>query len=142
MNVHLSARDGAALHDKMRQAYWWLTNSAVICPYYDIEFGERSVLKTQAGDEIGLSDAMSYSSFVLIPMLTLFTCRRALLVGGPGRGKTTSAILMALLAGMSRDEVRRSIQRRHPQLTISDLLGSTLPSDMMKSEDMRANKIG
>jgi MoxR-like ATPase len=140
--VHLSERDGASLHDKMRQAYWWITNNAVICPYYDLEFGERTVLKTQAGDEIGLHDAMSYSSFVLIPMLTLFTCRRALLVGGPGRGKTTSAVLMALLSGMARDEVHRSIQRGHPQLTISDLLGSPLPSDLMKTEDLSAVKIG
>jgi MoxR-like ATPase len=140
--VRLSERDGASLHDKMRQAYWWITNNAVICPYYDIEFGERSVLRTTAGDEIGLHDSMSYSSFVLIPLLTLFTCRRALLVGGPGRGKTTSAVLMAILAGMGRDEVHRSIQRGHPQLTISDLLGSPLPADLMKAEDLSEVKIG
>ena len=42
--VHLSARDGQSLHDKMRQAYWWITNNAVICPYYDIEFGARSAV--------------------------------------------------------------------------------------------------
>lgn len=142
LTVHLSERDGATLHDKMRQAYWWITNNAVICPYYDIEFGNRSALKNSAGDEIALHDAMSYSSFVLIPMLTLFTCRRALLIGGPGRGKTTSAILMALLSGMPRDDVHRSIQRGHPQLTIADLLGSPLPSDLMKAEDMSAVKIG
>jgi MoxR-like ATPase len=140
--VHLSERDGASLHDKMRQAYWWITNNAVICPYYDIELGERATIRTPAGDELHLHDAMSYSSFVLIPMLTLFTCRRALLIGGPGRGKTTSAILMALLAGMSREEVHRSIQRGHPQLTIADLLGSPLPSDLMKAEDLSAVKIG
>src|SRR5436190_3882261 len=122
--VHLSERDGASLHDKMRQAYWWITNNAVICPYYDIEFGARTEMKTPAGDVIQLADSMSYSSFVLVPMLTLFSCRRALLIGGPGRGKTTSAILMALLSGMPRDEVHRSIQRGHPQLTISDLLGA------------------
>ena len=29
--VHLSARDGASLQDKMRQAYWWITNNAVTC---------------------------------------------------------------------------------------------------------------
>ena len=140
--VHLSERDGGSLHDKMRQAYWWIVNNAVICPYYDIEFGEkRPPLKNAAGDELVLHDSMSFSSFVLIPMLTLFTCRRALLVGGPGRGKTTSAILMALVSGMSRDEVRRSIQRGHPQLSIADLLGSPLPSDMLKAEDMSAIKI-
>jgi MoxR-like ATPase len=142
LSVHLSERDGANLHDKMRQAYWWITNNAVICPYYDVEFGGRSPYRNSAGDELALHDSMSFSSFVLLPMLTLFTCRRALMVGGPGRGKTTSAILMALLGGMSRDEVRRTIQRGHPQLSIADLLGSPLPSDMLKAEDMSAIKIG
>ncbi len=141
LEVHLSEREGKDLHHKMRQAYWWITNNAVLCPYYDIEFGARSRLKNTAGDEIVLHDEMSYSSFVLIPMLTLFACRRALLIGGPGRGKTTSAILMALVSGMSREEMRRSIQRGHPQLTIADLLGSPLPSDMLKAEDMSAIKI-
>lgn len=143
LQVHLSERDGESLHDKMRQAYWWITNNAIICPYYDIEYGAAAApLRNAAGDEIRLHEQMSYSSFVLIPMLTLFSCRRALLVGGPGRGKTTSAILMALLSGMTRDEVRRSIQRGHPQLSISDLLGAPLPSDMLKAEDMSAIKIG
>jgi MoxR-like ATPase len=141
LEVHLSDRDGPSLHDKMRQAYWWIVNNAILCPYYDIEYGAGTTLTGQAGDELHLHDEMSYSSFVLVPMLTLFTCRRALLVGGPGRGKTTSAILMGLLAGMSRDDVRRSIQRGHPQLTISDLLGSPLPSDLMKAEDMSAVKV-
>ncbi|HEY3999378.1 MAG TPA: MoxR family ATPase [Candidatus Xenobia bacterium] len=136
LSVHLSARDGESLHDKMRQAYWWITNNAIICPYYDIQYGARSTLSNSAGDTVVLPDAMSYSSFVLIPLLTLFTCRRALLVGGPGRGKTTSAVLMALLSGMSQDEVRRSILRGHPQLTVSEMLGSPLPSDMMRAEEL------
>jgi len=143
LSVHLSEREGPDLHHKMRQAYWWITNNAVICPYYDLEFGARpQTLRNNSGDELLLHDDMSYSSFVLIPMLTLFTCRRALMIGGPGRGKTTSAILMSLIAGMSREEVRRSIQRGHPQLSISDLLGSPLPSDMLKAEDMSAIKVG
>jgi MoxR-like ATPase len=142
LSVHLSERDGTSLHDKMRQAYWWVVNNAILCPFYDVEYGRRSNLKNAAGDEVLLHDEMSYSSFVLVPMLTLFTCRRALLVGGPGRGKTTSAILMALLSGMSREAVRRSIQRGHPQLSIADLLGAPLPSDMLKAEDMSAIKIG
>ena len=82
LRVHLSQRDGADLHDKMRQAYFWIINNAVICPYYDIEYGERSKHRNALGDEIALHDSMSYSSFILVPMLTLFTCRRALLVGG------------------------------------------------------------
>ena len=141
LQVHLSERDGADLHHKMRQAYWWVMNNAVIAPFYDVEYGERARLKNAAGDELVLHDRMSYSSFVLIPMLTLFTGRRALMIGGPGRGKTTSAILMALIAGGSRDEVRRTIQRGHPQLTIADLVGSPLPSDMMKAEDFSSVKI-
>ncbi len=141
LQVHLSERDGRSLHDKMRQAYWWITNNAVICPYYDIEFGQNSALKNAAGDRLYLHDDMSYSSFVLIPLLTLFTCRRALMVGGPGRGKTTSAVLMGLISGMSRETVRRSILRGHPQLTISDMLGAPLPSDMLKAEEMSEIKV-
>lgn len=136
LTVHLSAREGGDLHEKMRQAYWWIVNNAVITPYYDISFGRRAALKNAAGDEILLPDAMSYSSFVLVPLLTLFTARRALLVGGPGRGKTTSAYLMALLSGMGKDDVRRSIVRGHPQLTVADMLGAPLPSDLMKAEEL------
>lgn len=141
LSVHLSARAGGDLHEKMRQAYWWIVNNAVICPYYDIEYGGSSKLTNTAGDEIVLHDAMSYSSFVLIPMLTLFTARRALLIGGPGRGKTTSAVLMALIAGMTKDEVRRYIVRGHPQLTVAEMLGAPLPSDMMKAEELGDIKV-
>ena len=141
LRVHLSDRDGASLHDKMRQAYWWIVNNAILCPYYDIEYGAGTRLLGQSGDELRLCDDTSYSSFVLIPMLTLFSCRRALLIGGPGRGKTTSAILMGLLSGMSRDDVRRSIQRGHPQLTIADLLGAPLPADLMRAEETSAVRV-
>src|SRR4029077_16583570 len=41
-----------------------------------------------------------------------------------------------------RDDVRRTIQRGHPQLTISDLLGAPLPSDLMKAEDLADIKVG
>jgi MoxR-like ATPase len=143
LQVDLSDADGPDLWQKMDRAYWWITNNAVICPYYDMEYGAAGApIKNGAGDQIVLHEEKSYSSFVLLPMLTLFSCRRALLVGGPGRGKTTSAILMALLSGMTRDDVRRSIQRGHPQLTISDLLGAPLPSDMLKAEDMSEIKVG
>lgn len=139
--VHLSDRDGPTIPDKLRQAYLWIVNNAILCPTYDVEFGPGPVFSNAAGDSVRLPSAMSYSSFVLLPMLTLLTARRALLVGGPGRGKTTSAILMALIAGMPRDSVRRSIQRGHPQLTISDLLGAPLPSDLMKAEDLSAVRV-
>ena len=142
LKVHLSERAGPGLRDKVTQAYMWIVNNAILCPYYDIEFGEKhKPLKSRSGDELHLHGEMSYSSFVLIPLLTLLTCRRALMIGGPGRGKTTSAILMSLLAGIPRDEMRRAIQRGHPQLTIADLLGSPLPADMLKAEDVSQIKV-
>ena len=49
LKVHLSERDGPSLHDKMRQAYWWITNNAVICPYYDIEYGAGTSLENRPG---------------------------------------------------------------------------------------------
>jgi MoxR-like ATPase len=141
--VELAPPPSRSLPDKVHRAYDWIVNEAVLAPYYDVEFGGPGAprLKNQAGDELVLHEEKSYSSFVLIPLLTLFTARRALLVGGPGRGKTTAAILMGLVAGMSRDEVRRSIQRGHPQLTIADLLGSPLPSDMLKADDLSQVKV-
>ena len=141
LGVHLSERDGVKLHDKLRQAYWWIINNAVITPTYDLEYGVASELKTPAGEVLALHGEMSYSSYVLMPLLTLVTCRRALLVGGPGRGKTTSAVLMALLSGASRDEVRRGILRGHPQLSMSDLLGAPLPSDLRKAESVSEVKV-
>lgn len=141
MKIHLSERDGTALHDKMRQAYWWIINNAVICPYYDIEFGQRFEVSTKNGIQLNLPGSMSYSSYVLIPLLTLFTCRKALMIGGPGRGKTTSSVLMSVLAGMSPEDIRRSILRGHPQLSVSDLLGAPLPSDLVKAEDAKDVKV-
>jgi MoxR-like ATPase len=135
LKVHLSQRDGNALADKVRQAYFWIINNAVICPYYDLQYGTPVTLQSQAGDTLRLHSQTSYSSYVLVPLLTLFTRRRALMVGGPGRGKTTSAVLMALLSGMTKEDVRRSVLRGHPQLSISDLLGAPLPSDMLKAEE-------
>ncbi len=141
LSIHLSARDGMQLHDKMRQAYWWIINNAIICPHYDIAFGGHTTLMNISGDKIQLPGSMSYSSYVLIPLLTLFTQRKALMIGGPGRGKTTSAIIMALIAGMPKDEVRRSILRGHPQLSVSDLLGAPLPADLMKAQSAEEVKI-
>jgi len=141
LSIHLSARDGSSLQDKMRQAYWWIVNNAIIAPHYDIAYDNRGSVNLPGGETICLPQAMSYSSYVLIPLLTLFTNRKALMVGGPGRGKTTSSIIMALLAGMKMDDVRRSVLRGHPQLSVSDVLGAPLPSDLMKAADAKDIKI-
>ncbi len=44
------------------------------------------------------------------------------------------ATLMARIAGIGLDDVRRVVQHGHPQLTISDLLGSPLPSELIRVE--------
>jgi MoxR-like ATPase len=45
-------------------------------------------------------------------------------LGGPGCGKTASAILMGVLAGYSLRDVRRGMQHGQPQMTVADLLGN------------------
>ena len=76
-----------------------------------------------------------------MPLLTFATRRKCLFIGGPGRGKTASAILMGVLAGASVREVRRAMQHGHPQMTIADLLGNPLPADLINAKDMAEIRI-
>ena len=87
------------LDEKLRQAYFWVVNHAIISPYYDIEYNEGPAQTFSFGDSksvLTLPSGQSYSSFILLPLLNLAVQRRCLLVGGPGRGKTASAILMRM----------------------------------------------
>jgi MoxR-like ATPase len=125
------------LDEKLRQAYFWITNTAIISPFYDIEYEDGNSKRFTFGDskvEVVLPNNQSYSSFVLVPILTLAVRGKCLIVGGPGRGKTATSILMGLLAGYSKTDVLRAIQHGQPQMTISDLLGHPLPADMVKAE--------
>ena len=83
--------------------------------------------------QIELYDEPGYSSFVLLPLLNLMTSRRLVFIGAPGRGKTSMATLMGLLAGDSLDAMRRAVQHGHPQLTVQDLLGHPLPHDLLEA---------
>lgn len=134
------------LDEKMRQAYFWIVNHAIISPYYDMEFNEankagRSFKFGGAGTEVQLPSDMSYSSFVLLPLLNFAARKRALFIGGPGRGKTASAILLGILAGYSLHEIRRAVQHGQPQMTIADLLGNPLPKALVQADDMEDIKI-
>ncbi len=127
------------LDEKLRQAYFWIVNNAIISPHYDIEYNDGPPQSFVFGDtktKVDLPSAQSYSSFVLLPLLNFAVRGRCLLVGGPGRGKTSSAILMGVLAGYSIKEVRRGMQHGQPQMTISDLLGNPLPADLVAAKQM------
>jgi MoxR-like ATPase len=133
-----------ALDDKMRQAYFWIVNHAIITPYYDIEFHEAAPASFKfggVGTEVRLPTAPSYSSFVLLPLLTFASRKRCLFIGGPGRGKTASAILMGVLAGYSTKDVKRAIQHGQPQMTIADLIGNPLPKDLVEAASMENIRI-
>lgn len=134
-----STATSLALDEKLRQAYFWIINSAVISPFYDIEYQEGPSQTFVLGDsksQVTFPSGQSYCSFVLLPLLTFAARAKCLLVGGPGRGKTTSAILMSILAGYSIRDVRRAIQKGQPQMTISDLIGSPLPSDLVNAKSL------
>ncbi|HET7463537.1 MAG TPA: MoxR family ATPase [Longimicrobium sp.] len=134
---------GPPLDEKLRQAYFWIVNTAIISPHYDVELNDGPPQTFSLGDSksrLTLPSAQSYSSFVLLPLLTFATRRKCLFVGGPGRGKTASAILMGVLAGYPVREVRRAMQHGHPQMTVADLLGNPLPADLVAAqriEDIR-----
>lgn len=133
-----------ALDEKLRQAYFWIVNNAIISPHYDIEYHDGPSPRFSVGDSrrpLTLPSAQSYSSYVLLPLLTFATRRKCLFVGGPGRGKTASAILMGVLAGYPVREVRRAMQHGHPQMTIADLLGNPLPADLVAAQDMNQIRI-
>lgn len=133
-----------ALDEKLRQAYFWIVNKAIISPHYDIEYNEGPPQSFAVGDSrrtLTLPSAQSYSSFILLPLLTFATRRKCLFIGGPGRGKTASAILMGVLSGASVREVRRAMQHGHPQMTIADLLGNPLPADLVNAQSMSEIRI-
>lgn len=132
------------LDEKLRKAYFWIANYAIINPFCDIEYNDTPPNRYIMGDSksgVTLPTAQSYASFILFPLLTLVTRRKCLLVGGPGRGKTSSAMIMGLLAGYSMKEIKRSVQHGQPQMTVSDLLGNPLPSDMVNAKSMDDIKI-
>ncbi|KQZ79199.1 ATPase [Rhodanobacter sp. Root561] len=139
-----TAATALPLDEKLRQAYFWIVNNAVISPHYDIEYNDGAAAAFTIGDSkrtLNLPSAQSYSSFILLPLLTFATRRKCLFVGGPGRGKTASAILMGVLAGYSVKDVRRAMQHGHPQMTLADLLGNPLPADLAGAQSMEDIRI-
>lgn len=133
LTLSIVPRSSTELSHKLRRAYRWIADSAVHTPYSDVSFGPPVTLG-RGEQRVDIYESSSYSSFLLLPLLTLITSRRMVFIGGTGRGKTTVATIMGLLAGYELDDMRRAIQHGHPQLTIADLLGSPLPSELMRAE--------
>jgi len=143
-STQADAEADARLDEKLRQAYFWLINHAIISPFYDIEYNDAPPTRFEFGDrkvEFTLPSDQSYSSYALVPLLNLAVRRRCLLVGGPGRGKTAIAILMGVLSGYPLREIKRSIQHGQPQMTIADLLGNPLPATLVNAQNMDEVKI-
>lgn len=131
------AEAAVPLDEKLRQAYFWIINHGIISPYYDIEYNDAPPASFTFGDrktKVTLPSDQSYSSYVLMPLLTLAVRRRCLLVGGPGRGKTAIAVLMGVLSGYTLREIKRAIQHGQPQMTIADLLGNPLPGSLVNAK--------
>ena len=146
----VSAPTGAAdpgappCDEKLRQAYFWIVNTAIISPHYDVEYNDGPPQSFVLGDSksrLTLPSAQSYSSFVLLPLLTFAARRKCLFIGGPGRGKTASALLMGVIGGYSVRDARRAMQHGHPQMTIADLLGNPLPADLVNAQRMEDIRI-
>jgi len=137
--VVLGERRGVALVHKLARVYDWIATQVLVTPYDDLEFGAaRSVGRSAT---LALHAGKRWCSFVLLPLLTLVTGQRLLIIGGPGRGKTSIAMVMAMLVGDPPAEVRRMVQRGHPQLTVADLLGSPLPSELIRAETVDAVRV-
>jgi len=52
------------------------------------------------------------------------------------RKNGASAVLMGVLAGYSLRQVQRAIQKGQPQMTVSDLLGTPIPSDLVQAKTL------
>jgi len=79
------APEGALpVDEKLRQAYFWIVNHAIISPHYDLEYFAGPHQSYTFGDSktvVNLPSGQSYSSFVLLPLLNFAVRRRCLLVG-------------------------------------------------------------
>ncbi len=113
----------------LRRAYRWIVEQAIVCDAPDLILGGAP--STRKGV---MSAGDAYASYVLLPLLNLVTHQRLLIIGAPGRGKTTLATLMALIAGGELAQIRRDTQHGHPQLTLADLLGSPLPGNLVEAK--------
>jgi hypothetical protein len=61
--------DAVPVDEKLRQAYFWIVNHAIISPFYDLEFVDTPPATFVLGEQqtrLVLPTAQSYSSYVLL----------------------------------------------------------------------------
>jgi MoxR-like ATPase len=138
--LHFGQATREGLPAKFRRAYDWIGSHALLSPFTELEAGTPRWLRRDPL-QVELYDEPGYSSFVLLPLLNLMVSRRLVFVGAPGRGKTSMATLMGLLAGDPLDTIRRAVQHGHPQLTVQDLLGHPLPHDLLEARSAREIRV-
>ena len=131
-SIQMAGGNDKDCRSKARRAYRWIIENAIYAPFYDVEYGTPSRLGSRE-QKLWIPDKDSYASFALLPVLSLLSCQRLLLIGSPGRGKTTIATLISLISGASLTETRQAVQHGHPQMTHADMLGSPLPGDLVKA---------
>src|SRR5262245_34124751 len=65
--VEADGAEQVALDEKLRQAYFWIMNDAVISPHYDIEYNDGPCQTFTFGgptNKVNLPSGQSYSSFI------------------------------------------------------------------------------
>ena len=70
--VRLSEEAGAAprLDEKLRQAYFWIVNHAIISPHYDIEYNDGPSQSYRVGDSKRLLTLPSASRKASLPSIS------------------------------------------------------------------------
>ncbi len=139
-HFRIGRSSGDGFPTRLRRAYQWISSQALLSPFAELEAGKPRRIE-RGPVRIDLYDEPAYSAFVLLPLLNLVVSRRIVFVGAPGRGKSSMATLMGLLAGHSLDAIRRAIQHGHPQLTVQDLLGHPLPHDLLEARSNREIRV-